>query len=57
MELAALTGTAAHVIPETGEVGTALNPNRVRWTVDGLEAWRPLREHSYASRYFTRVGL
>jgi hypothetical protein len=36
MELAALTGTAAHVIPETGEIGTALNPNRVRWTVDPL---------------------
>jgi hypothetical protein len=34
IELVALTGTAASVIPETGEVGTALNPNRVRWTAD-----------------------
>jgi hypothetical protein len=34
LELAALTGTGAHVIPETGEVGTALSLNRVRWTAD-----------------------
>jgi hypothetical protein len=38
MELAALTGTKASVIPETGEVGTALSPNRVRWTVDPSRA-------------------